>query len=63
VTPLAGLIIAIVAGWFVRDARRAVLAVIPAFLAVLATQTIGIAVPVGAGNGPVEPGRWCAHNE
>jgi hypothetical protein len=44
VTPLAGLIIAIVAGWFVRDARRAVLAVLPAFLAVLAIQTIGIAI-------------------
>jgi hypothetical protein len=50
-TPLAGLIAAIAAGWFVRDPRRAVLTVIPAFLAVLAIQTAGIA----AGDGTSPP--------
>jgi hypothetical protein len=49
-TPLAGLIIALCTGWFVRDPRRAVLAVIPAFLAVLAIQTAGIAL--GDGHSP-----------
>jgi hypothetical protein len=49
-TPLAGLIAAIIAGWFVRDPRRAVVAVIPAFLAVLAIQTTGIAL--GDGHSP-----------
>ena len=49
-TPLAGLIAAIVAGWFVRDPRRAVLTVIPAFLVVLAIQTAGIAL--GDGQSP-----------
>lgn len=49
-TPLAALIAAIVAGWFVRDPRRAAVAVIPPFLAVLAIQTAGIAL--GDGHSP-----------
>jgi hypothetical protein len=49
-TPLAGLIAAAVAGWFVRGPRRAVVTVIPAFLAVLAIQTAGIAM--GDGTSP-----------
>jgi hypothetical protein len=50
-TPLAGFIAAIVAGWFIRDARRAIGAVIVPFLAVLAIQTYGI----GAGYGHSPP--------
>jgi hypothetical protein len=50
-TPLAGFIAAIVAGWLIRDARRAAAAVIVPFLAVLALQTYGI----GAGYGHSPP--------
>jgi hypothetical protein len=50
-TPLAGFIVAIVAGWLIRDARRAAAAVIVPFLAVLALQTYGI----GAGYGHSPP--------
>lgn len=50
-TPLAGFIVAIVAGWLIRDARRATAAVIVPFLAVLALQTYGI----GAGYGHSPP--------
>lgn len=50
-TPLAGLIAAIAAGWFVRGPRRAVVTVMPAFLAILAIQTAGIA----AGDGTSPP--------
>jgi hypothetical protein len=46
-TPLAGLIAAIVAGWFVRDGRRAIMAIIVPFLAVLAMQSYGIAAGYG----------------
>jgi hypothetical protein len=49
-TPLAGFIAAIVAGWLVRDGRRATAAVIVPFLAVLALQSYGIAA--GYGNSP-----------
>jgi hypothetical protein len=42
-TPLAGFIAAIVAGWLIRDGRRATAAVIVPFLAVLALQSYGIA--------------------
>src|SRR5579864_6500053 len=38
-TPFAGFIIAIVAGWIVRDARRAAATVIVPWVAVLAAQT------------------------
>jgi hypothetical protein len=50
-TPLAGFIAAIIAGWFIRDGRRAAEAVIVPFLAVLALQTYGI----GAGYGHSPP--------
>jgi hypothetical protein len=50
-TPLAGFIAAIIAGWFVRDARRAPAAIIVPFLAVLALQSYGI----GAGYGHSPP--------
>lgn len=42
-TPLAGFIAAVLAGWFIRDPRRAAAAVVVPFLAVLAVQTWGIA--------------------
>jgi hypothetical protein len=38
-TPLAGFVAAVVAGWIIRDPRRAAAAVIVPFLAVLAAQT------------------------
>jgi hypothetical protein len=50
-TPLAGFIAAIIAGWLIRDARRATAAVIVPFLAILALQTYGI----GAGYGHSPP--------
>jgi hypothetical protein len=42
-TPLAGLVIALIAGWIMRDARTAVAVAIVPFLAVTAGQTWGIA--------------------
>jgi hypothetical protein len=38
-TPLAGFVAAIIAGWMIRDPRRAAAAVVLPFLAVLAAQT------------------------
>lgn len=38
-TPLAGFVAAIIAGWIIRDPRRAAAAVIVPFAAVLAAQT------------------------
>jgi hypothetical protein len=38
-TPLAGFVAAIIAGWVIRDPRRAAAAVLVPFLAVLAAQT------------------------
>jgi hypothetical protein len=38
-TPLAGFVVAVIAGWFIRDPRRAAAAVLVPFLAVLAVQT------------------------
>jgi hypothetical protein len=49
-TPLAGLVCALVAGWLIRDARQATAAVIVPFLAVLGLQTYVIAA--GYGNSP-----------
>lgn len=43
-TPLAGFIAAIIAGWLVRDARRAMAVAVVPFLVVLAVQSWGIAV-------------------
>jgi hypothetical protein len=42
-TPLAGFVLAIIAGWITRDARRAAAVIIIPFLAVTALQTYGIA--------------------
>jgi len=42
-TPLAGFILAIIAGWITRDARRAAAIIIIPFLAVTALQTYSIA--------------------
>jgi hypothetical protein len=50
-TPLAGLIIAVIAGWIVADPRRAAAAVIVPFLAVLGAQSARIA----AGDGTSPP--------
>ena len=60
-TPLAGFIPAIIAGWLIRDPRRAAAAVVVPFLAVLAVQTWSIAD--GYGHSPPStitsfPGRW-----
>ena len=38
-TPLAGFVAAVIAGWIIRDPRRAAAAVVVPFLAVLAAQT------------------------
>jgi di/tricarboxylate transporter len=38
-TPLAGFVAAVIAGWIIRDPRRAAAAVLVPFLAVLAAQT------------------------
>jgi hypothetical protein len=46
-TPLAGFAAAIVAGWFVRDPRRAAATVVLPFLIVLTMQTWGIAAGYG----------------
>jgi hypothetical protein len=51
-TPLAGLIVAIAAGWFVRGPLRAASIVVVPFLAVLGAQTWRIA----AGDGTSPPG-------
>jgi hypothetical protein len=51
-TPLAGLIMAVVAGWFVRGPRLAAAAVVVPFLAVAGAQTWRIAV----GDGTSPPG-------
>jgi hypothetical protein len=50
-TPLAGFVIAIIAGWITRDGRRAAAVAIIPFLAVTALQTWGIA----AGHGVSPP--------
>lgn len=50
-TPLAGLIMAVIAGWFVRGPRLAVATVVVPFLAVLGAQTWRIA----AGDGTSPP--------
>ncbi len=50
-TPLAGFVAAIIAGWIVRDPRRAAAAVVIPFLIVLAMQTWSIA----AGDGVSPP--------
>ncbi len=42
-TPLAGFVLAIVAGWITRDARRAAAIIVIPFLAGTALQTYGIA--------------------
>jgi amino acid transporter len=49
-TPLAGFIAAIIAGWIIRDPRRAAAAVLVPFLAVLAVQTWSLAA--GHGDNP-----------
>ncbi len=49
-TPLAGFVIAVIAGWITRDARRAAAIFLIPFLAVVAVQTWGIAA--GDGNSP-----------
>ena len=50
-TPLAGFVIAVVAAWITRDARRAAAIFVVPFLAVTAAQTWGI----GAGRGVSPP--------
>lgn len=42
-TPLAGFVLAIIAGWITRDARRAAAIIIIPFLAMTALQTYGLA--------------------
>jgi hypothetical protein len=49
-TPLAGFVAAIIAGWIIRDPRRAAAAVLVPFLAVLAVQTWSLAA--GHGDNP-----------
>jgi amino acid transporter len=49
-TPLAGFVAAILAGWIIREPRRAAAALIVPFLAVLAAQTWALAS--GHGNNP-----------
>jgi hypothetical protein len=46
-TPLAGFVAAIIAGWFVRDPRRAAATVVVPFLIVLTMQTYSIAAGYG----------------
>jgi hypothetical protein len=46
-TPLAGLICALVAGWLIRDGRRAAAAILVPFLVVLGLQTYVIAAGYG----------------
>ena len=50
-TPLAGFVAAILAGWIIREPRRAAAAVLVPFLAVLGVQTWSLA----AGNGSNPP--------
>jgi amino acid transporter len=49
-TPLAGFVAAVIAGWIIRDPRRAAAAVVVPFLAVLAAQTWTLAS--GHGDNP-----------
>jgi hypothetical protein len=49
-TPLAGFVAAILAGWIIREPRRAAAAVLVPFLAVLAVQTWSLAA--GHGDNP-----------
>ncbi len=49
-TPLAGFVAAVIAGWFIRDPLRAAAAVLVPFLAVLAVQTWTLAS--GHGDNP-----------
>jgi uncharacterized membrane protein HdeD (DUF308 family) len=49
-TPLAGFVAAVIAGWIIRDPRRAAAAVLIPFLAVLAVQTWTLAS--GRGDNP-----------
>lgn len=42
-TPLAGFVLAVIAGWITRDARRAAAIIIVPFLAMTALQTYGLA--------------------
>ena len=49
-TPLAGFVAAILAGWIIREPRRAAAAVLVPFLAVLAVQTWTLAA--GHGDNP-----------
>jgi hypothetical protein len=46
-TPLAGFIAAIIAGWYVRNARQAAAAIIAPFLVVLGVQTWSIGAGLG----------------
>ena len=46
-TPLAGFVAAILAGWIIREPRRAAAAVLVPFLAVLAVQTWTLASGYG----------------
>ncbi len=46
-TPLSGLVLALIAGWTVRDARRAAGLIVIPYLAVVAAQTWGIAAGRG----------------
>ena len=46
-TPLAGFIAAILAGWIIREPRRAAAAIVVPFLAVLGVQTWSLAVGYG----------------
>ena len=55
-TPPAGFVAAVVAGWLVRDPRRAVATVVVPFLAVLAAQIVG-ASPPGVAVSPPEHGH------
>ena len=47
-TPIAGFVIAIIAGWIVRDPRRAAAAVVVPYLAVVAAQSWILASGRGA---------------
>ena len=49
-TPLAGFVAAILAGWIIREPRRAAAAILVPFLAVLAVQTWTLAA--GHGDNP-----------
>src|SRR5580658_7642552 len=49
-TPLAGFVAAILAGWIIRDPRRAAAAILVPFLAVLGVQTWSLAA--GHGDNP-----------